>query len=268
MPFVCHSPATGVVSSLAEDRSVRRPPGITIFPALRVLPAEICAVRGCGKPSAFRCRRVSGLCGGSGTCPGSGSAGGVGGADSDSEDDDVRDVSPDCDESSDSDGVFSSGSTSIVLRRLRRFIDVGMRTPADTPCDSSNVRLGLRPVCAREDMSGGVRGARLDGAVLDVACEVGGERELVSADGEEEREGGRGIWVGANVSMGVEGVRTTEVVAFTLLLERRALPLPLDACGIGSSCALGARSGRSTTLGKPVWGPARFRTEEKCSQSW
>lgn len=46
-------------------------------------------------------------------------------------------------------------------------------------------------------MSGGVTGARLDGAVLalalDVACESGGERELLTVEGEAERDGGSGI---------------------------------------------------------------------------
>lgn len=130
VPLVCHSPDTYELSSLVEDRSTRRPPGITIFPALRVLPAAIWAVRGCGNPRALRCRRVSGFCRGSGT----GSGGGVGGEGDDRADDDVRDDKPDRDESSERDGVFSSASASAsasalmaVLGRLQRFVDPACR---------------------------------------------------------------------------------------------------------------------------------------------
>jgi hypothetical protein len=155
---------------------------------------------------------------------------------------------------------------------FRRFVVADGRD-AD-PWHSSKLRLGLRPLCIREEMSGGVRGARLDGAVLelvlDVAWESGGERELFSVEGVGERDGGRGTWVGASVSIGVEGVITTAVGAFAFAFPREVvdLPVPLGAGGMGSSWMRSGRSGRSTTLGRPVWGPARFRTDEKCSQSW
>ena len=115
----------------------------------------------------------------SGFCGGSGSAGGVGGEGEDKADDDAGDGTPDCEDSSDRDGVFSSASrsrsTSIASfghgggggGALWRLADANARGAASW--DSSNVRLGLRPLWASEDASGGVRGARLDGAVLDVA---------------------------------------------------------------------------------------------------
>lgn len=122
-------------------------------------------------------------------------------------------------------------------------------------------------MCASGEVSGGVMGATLDGAELplplDAAKESGGERELLEGDG--ERDGGRGTWVGCIGSIGVEGVRTMEVFALTRDLV--PLPLPLASGEGGSSCIRPEHSGRSTTVGGPVWGPARFRTEEKCSQS-
>lgn len=39
--------------------------------------------------------------------------------------------------------------------------------------------------------------------------------------------------------------------------------------GVGGDGGDGSDGGgRSLTLGRPTWGPLRFRMEEKCSQSW
>lgn len=257
MPFVRHSPS----ASAGGERSECLPPGMTILPALRVLPARG-AARGLGSPSALRWRRVSGRCG-----SGGGGGGGEGDESAEERADERADENgeEDCEDASESDGVLSSTSmASLALRRFERRVVRG----GAASWDSSNVRLGLRPLCASADVSGGVGGARLEGAeVLALACESGGERE--EEEGEAEREGGRGMPAGSGGGGAAAWAFLRGMAG--ALLRGAALPLPLDGrIGSGtadSSRARPRRSGFSTTSGGPVCGPARFRTEEKCSQS-
>lgn len=108
MPLVCHSSEISAFSNLVEERSIRRPPGIIIFPALRALAGAgvVKGARSFDRPSALRCLRVSGFSEGSGP----GTRGGEGGKGEERADDDVSEVNPDCDVSSERDGVFSSAS--------------------------------------------------------------------------------------------------------------------------------------------------------------
>jgi hypothetical protein len=55
------------------------------------------------------------------------------------------------------------------------------------------------------------------------------------------------------------------------VLRLGLVDLDLVECG-GEGRAVASMSGpgggTSWTLGRPWWGPRRFRTDEKCSQSW
>ena len=52
------------------------------------------------------------------------------------------------------------------------------------------------------------------------------------------------------------------------LRDRRGEERSISGDTVGMDKGRDVGAGVSTTLGIPWWGPERFRTEEKCSQSW
>lgn len=251
-----------------------RPPGITIFPALR---------RCRGSPAALRSLFVKR--GGAGA--------GAGGGDGDGDGDEIglrepvsdragvsassasaSPLSPSTSTSASISASTSCGATTnprTVPRRVRFAALVLVADTSDDPDDSSNERFGER--CSRScaNSPGGSDG----GAGGDADLELG--RGISAGDGgatagtavvedtdwrndrevRRGRERGFGAETGTGRSLGVE----------TVPARVRALLVGLEGLGGGGMSCDVPSEGSSHTLGKPECGPRRLRIEEKCSQS-
>ena len=278
MPFFRHSACASASSSEASATAalvLNFPPGITIFPALRVrgavLPTR--AARGLGSPSAFRWRRVRRFS--------TGGSGGGGVAAGDGTDDSELTESaeePDADKSGVSRssasivttllraGAADSTSTALVeddARLLTRFAAPWeLSETCDDAEDSSNVRLGERHAWGSSpDTEGNVD-----------ACEEG----AVEGGGEGEAEPGSGIWAGVRRPESPPSAGGTEDLMEACFFDGLAdLVFAFDDAGFdtgffetGDGGQDPSGAGASMTSGNPVCGPLRFLIEEKCSQSW
>jgi len=96
--------------------------------------------------------------------------------------------------------------------------------------------------------------------------------ERVSTEEEDEQEEEEGCRVETEDGGGKRNVSPVfwdeEALSLSLIFSFRGLPR-WRGLGVGGEGGAGSDGGgRSLTLGRPTWGPLRFRMEEKCSQSW